>query len=406
MFGSEFHKKVHFILCCNIALLLPFEQPTPAFICFLVLNWILEGDFSTKLIRLKAAGFLWFFIVFYLFHIAGLLWTSNLEAGLFEAQVKLSLLVFPLIFATRPLDGKSTDAVFKFFIAGCTLAGIFLLVRASVLTLFFNASYFLYVPFSYFLHPSYFSMYLNLAIIVLLVFKRERKIDLKFVVFLLPFFCFLIFLLSSKLGYLNLALTIVAWIVWLVIKQKNYLLGFFSLVFILSIFLTAIKLSPLMQGRLSDTLKTVTNLKEATAQGTESTLIRIFILKAAYEKTKEAPWIGHGTGSAQEKLIDQYKTDKLEIALAENLNAHNQFMQTLLNLGFVGLIALLITFFVPMIHALKQKNILYFSFIILVFLNFIPESLLERQAGTMFYGFFNSILFLTLIQKRQVTYPS
>ena len=60
--------------------------------------------------------------------------------------------------------------------------------------------------------------------------------------------------------------------------------------------------------------------------------------------------------------------------------------------GIIGLFILLLMFIIPFIDAIKQKNIVLQTFLILMFLNFLFESMLNTQAGTIFFGFFYSIL--------------
>jgi hypothetical protein len=46
----------------------------------------------------------------------------------------------------------------------------------------------------------------------------------------------------------------------------------------------------------------------------------------------------------------------------------------------------------PLQAARNEKKIILVFFVALIALNFLPESMLETQAGVMFYAFFNSIL--------------
>ena len=55
---------------------------------------------------------------------------------------------------------------------------------------------------------------------------------------------------------------------------------------------------------------------------------------------------------------------------------------------------LLVVFVHPTNKALREKNYLYLSFLILIALSAIPENLLASQKGVVFYAMFNSLLYL------------
>ncbi|MEZ5198704.1 MAG: hypothetical protein R2764_20660 [Bacteroidales bacterium] len=54
---------------------------------------------------------------------------------------------------------------------------------------------------------------------------------------------------------------------------------------------------------------------------------------------------------------------------------------------------LLITLLFPFIMAIKKKHAIFLLFIMLFSFNLLFESMLERQAGVVFYAFFNGLLF-------------
>jgi len=75
------------------------------------------------------------------------------------------------------------------------------------------------------------------------------------------------------------------------------------------------------------------------------------------------------------------------------LNAHNQYLQTMITLGIIGLIVLLLNLILPALYSMEQKHYLYLVFLILIGFNLLFESMLETQAGVVFYAFFNAYLF-------------
>jgi O-antigen ligase len=100
-----------------------------------------------------------------------------------------------------------------------------------------------------------------------------------------------------------------------------------------------------------------------------------------------------GTGDVKDHLLEKYREKQLYNALGLELNAHNQYLQTMLALGIIGLLILLLNIVLPALYGMEMKHYLYLIFLILVAFNFLFESMLETQAGVVFYAFFNAYLF-------------
>ena len=80
-------------------------------------------------------------------------------------------------------------------------------------------------------------------------------------------------------------------------------------------------------------------------------------------------------------------------AYSHKLNAHNQFLQTGIALGIIGILFLIITLVLPAYISWQQNNYFYVCLIVLLSFNFLTESMLETQSGVMFYAFLSSLLF-------------
>lgn len=73
-------------------------------------------------------------------------------------------------------------------------------------------------------------------------------------------------------------------------------------------------------------------------------------------------------------------------ALNEQFNFHNQFMQTLVGMGFVGLSVLVIIFFTGFKAAVKQKDPVLLVYMLILMLSFMTESILERALGVLLFS--------------------
>lgn len=392
---GQFHSKTHFFLALLVAFCLPIARLTPIFIVALVINWVLEGDFKNKFKTVLQNKFACLFIGFYLLHIIGLIYTQDMASGLFDIQVKSSLLIFPLIICSRPFDVRQTTLVFYALIAGALTSSLILLSVASYHYFVFGEHLFFYGEFSILTHPSYLSMYLNVVMLWIMIdlsHEKERtSLPIVFSVFLLLFFSVIIFLLSSKMGLFNLLLIYIGFFLYFIISRKKYLLGVLGIIAVVFSIYLAIRYVPDVTNRVKRSISAFTSPGIDHTES-ESTAVRLLVWKAARVVISENPLLGVGTGDVKNELMKEYSKEGLTGALEHKLNTHNAFYQVFAALGIIGFISLVAVFIVPLVASFKSVHIMYSLFLLLVILNFLTESMLETQAGVMFYAFFNSIL--------------
>lgn len=91
----------------------------------LVINWILEGNFQSKLrkfIENKSAVIL---CCVFLMHLIGLLYSDNIAYGLHDIQIKLPLLIFPFFIVTsNTLTTKQIDSVTAVFVSSVFISSL------------------------------------------------------------------------------------------------------------------------------------------------------------------------------------------------------------------------------------------------------------------------------------------
>jgi O-antigen ligase len=248
------------------------------------------------------------------------------------------------------------------------------------------------------MHPSYFAMYLCLSIAYLFsrVFDSTDPLSLKskiiFTSLIVSFTIFIAFL-ASKMGIIVLAFIWLWAILFIVLKKKYYLTGIISLLLLTITSFLLYNNSEIIASRIDYALKTLTtkNLNKTSA---ESSTVRVLIWKESVALIKEDPFIGVGTGDIKDILLERYKAEGMTGAFDHKLNAHNQFLQTGIALGIPGLF-LIISILIYPLFIRKHYIPLFIFFSFNIFLNFSVESMLEVQAGVIFYSYFNS-LFLIL----------
>lgn len=361
-------------------------------------------DFKEKFKRIATTRFGILFCLFFLLHVIGLLYTDNKSSGSFDIQVKLSLIAFPLLYGSRPLQSEKIKYVFISFLAGGIVCSAILLTRATISYLSSgDSNYFFYESFSASLiHPSYLSMYLNLGICWILIQLKNRNLivgrfTILISVLIILLFSGMVVLLSSKLGMITLALVYLISLIYYC--RKKYIIGLIGIALTVITGIAIFKFVPAVADRIKNSINSLTAPTVNNADA-ESTTVRMLIWKAANQVISEHPLFGAGTGDAKDVLMQEYKKRGMTGAYDHKLNAHNEFYQTFVSLGFIGFAILCLQLFLPLFVSIKEKNLIYTVFILIIVLNFLPESMLESEGGVMFYAFFNSLLCFSVLPKQ------
>ena len=93
---------------------------------------------------------------------------------------------------------------------------------------------------------------------------------------------------------------------------------------------------------------------------------RIERWRCAFDLIKKSPLIGYGTGDEVTMLKTEYSKKGLFISYLENFNAHNQYISYLIKCGIIGFVLFLFSFFYFLYLAIKDKNFIYLSFLIIL----------------------------------------
>lgn len=349
------------------------------------------------------------FAAIYLFYVIGTFYSHDVGVALFDLQVKLPLAAFPLLFLVIPrlFDvNRSFPKIFAAFTAGVAVGSVIMLITAVYsYKETGNANEFFSSRLSGLFHPSYYAMYTVMAMlsVIWMAFNGSIKPGAKktiiYALLLIYFFIFTV-LLSSKAGMVSLIIPAVYGLHLTYKKSGSRIAavlfgGAFALIFVVSFYLF-----PHSFGRFTVMAKTINDQKPVYGDTSESTFQRMVVWGSAMRILYEHPATGVGTGDVKKSLLADYRSTGNYAGISGNLNAHNQYLQTSVALGLIGLTVLVATFIIPFIVAVRRRSWLYCSFLLLVSFNLLFESILERQAGVMFYAFFNSLLFVAMMQQR------
>jgi O-antigen ligase len=239
-------------------------------------------------------------------------------------------------------------------------------------------------------HPSYMAMYACFSICLIynysFVPKVATHIKPSWAFIYLVFLSVFILLLASKTGLISVLIIHFTALTYWIIKHKKIKAGLIAISTILMISVLGYMSSSLIQNRINELL----TFSEAS-QANTSTSVRLTAWKTSKELIYEAPILGVGTGDAIDALDHKYLNDGEFKLLEKNLNAHNQFLQTAIQLGVVGILVLTFTIIYPAIVLWKQKYTppLFLAFLLIV--NGMTEAWLETQSGVLFFAFFSTL---------------
>lgn len=408
------HHIIHFRLTQLFALLLPIN-PTWSAACILLIsiNWIIGLGFKGALMPYFKLIPFTLFVSFYILYALGLFWSHNIQSGEFEVITKLSLILMPLVYFSVPLKSDQFRKTIHSFILGCAIAMSGLLLIAAYrffITKYyisqgqeiwdFGINYFLKDRLSFIVHPSYMAMFLCTAIWMNYKISPPIFRNSYLKIGLLILFILSLILLISKAGILVLLLIGAYYLYELIFKQRKLKQAVSILVLFCLTFGSIFYNVPQFKIRFTSAISAF--YSKNTYNSDDSTGSRIAVWEASKDIIASNFLIGTGTGSANDVLMEHYKTNKMSVAYNEHLNAHNQYLQTFITLGLLGILSLIIMLLFPLRIAILENNLIYSGFLIIFILNIFVESMLETQSGNLFYAFFNALLFMNSVQNQKL----
>lgn len=406
LFTDNWHFNVFYVLLLIAAVSLLFAKSLMWFIVIpMLLNWFMEWNWKEKrqiLCRQWNLPVLVISILYFFVTIVGFFYSANKAAAWSDFEYKLWFLVAPTVLLTVPrqyLTRERIGKVFLVFAAATVVHIIILFVVATFRTLKYGQSFFFYYVFSIFMHPSYVSMYAVTSFFLILYFFTQQCQTLSLTCKIVLCGCLLvlaagIFCLGSKAGLIVFCLLGLIWFFYLFNCRKKKIgwsilicIGFIAA----GIFLYGTNLPPV--ARFKQSFMEIEQYRGKTCVD-GSTGVRLTVWKSAWEISKKnLPW-GVGIGDSRDELCYNSVKNNYTNLVGHSYNTHNQYLQSLLTLGIPGVIALLLYCLMPVVVSIRRKDILYFSFSIVIILNMLVESMFERHSGVDFIALFNMLFYI------------
>jgi O-antigen ligase len=371
------------------------------------LCWIIENFFriekawqSERKTLLLFSGF----VLFYFWILAGLLYSDNIQNGTLLIFRRLSLLVFPLILFSPGIEiKKRTKTLLQIFTIGTVLYLLICYGYAFFRSITihdgnwsFNprvpdyewTNYFLGTDFTINQHPSYIAMYVIISIFIafeLYSDKSLRKMIRILWLFSAIFLIISVYYLSSRAAYLAVLVLLPLYLILKLGKKGLNLLTIGSVVVVLLIFSYVFFTNQRVKYFFNDPEKSTIGQKLSMD-------FRIPIWKSALSVIQQNVIFGVGIGDSCDELKKEFKNSGYTEGYYENLNAHNQYLEVLLGSGIIGCLIFISILGLISYIAIRDKNLLYGLFILMMLIFFMFESILNRIAGVTFFSLFSFLL--------------
>ena len=388
---EKFLKEGFFILViAAFLLIMPFALKTISLLIALMVG-IATYHLLTKTRKFNSSNLLIGFVLFYLLHLIGVLFSSNRNEAWFDLEVKMSFFIFPFIIMVEwELIKKYKTQILLFFVISVLLVmlidwtiAIFNYIEISDIKVFY------YEKLSAFMHPSYFGMYINFSIIIIFTFVQNGLLKKKWIwgIVILGSLVFLYFLSSRT----DIIVGFLLGLIMLIVDTKYFPSKWMKMVFIL-IFVFFVVFTKNERFRQLDSHSLF--VKEINLNTISSVSTRVLLWDSALDIIKENFWFGVGTGDVKDRLSAQNLQNGYEKVSNIPFNTHNEYLEVFIKFGLLGFLIFAALLFIPFYLALRNKDLLGFGFMLITTLNFLTESMLNRQAGVLFFMFFYSILII------------
>lgn len=340
-----------------------------------------------------------FLMLLYGAYLVGVFFAHELSNGLKYAEYKLSFLIIPLLLSVKPkFELKYQWPVAGLVIGTLIVAGIGILSscncyeRHQWLLYCFSSSYISPVH-----HPSYFAGFLLFATVAAWHGYRKKwkgfslYTVIPYTLFALVFY----FLCLSLAGLLFLGMLLVGLFVYFLYRKLGKWVALSVLVLGPVILYVVLNNTPgiredvqVTKNGLSEYISDphaflVKRLDDPEIPGNQK---RLVMWTVTTELILEHPF-GVGTGNVDEYLFGRLEKYGFHQLVEDDLNPHNQYLQTTLEIGIIGLL-LLLGFIGFSIHlAIKHRNFLLLVLVSGLAFNMLFESMFQRQSGIVFYAF-------------------
>ena len=421
-------------------------------LCALFLNWIFTTKFKKVIQSISSNSFFLAFIIFYILYALSFFWSENQSFAIADLVLKIPILILPLIMLSHePLSIKEINKLLLAFSLSVIVLNCYCFFDALFNYLNTrNINEFFYGSLTVNMHTAYQATFTSFSIFILVYIYLNKEYSHNWIFsFLIALQFLFLFLLSSRMQMLCLSVVTPIFLIFhYYLKQKIYLgFSYTILAFVVSYFL--VSTPSVLNNRYKQTVSHISSI----GNDSQNSDPRKFIWKKAIDVIKYNWLFGVGVGDAKDVLVSSYSKEsskpitdhavdstinilkanskylntqvkkltsdhtklkkeseniliqqinKYRFFAKKKYNFHNQYLQTFATVGFFGLIILIYLLSHLFIVSIIKKDFIVSAFLFLIAMSFLTESMLERQAGVVFFTFF----YLLLVMRFSLNKPA
>lgn len=352
-------------------------------------------------------------IIFYVLQFIALLYTDNLSSGQRHVELKSSLIFIPVaVGCCDYLNNTVRKKLMPGYIVILLLTTIYCLVfsfityykTGDISAIFYHR---LVSPFAQ--HAIQFSILVFIGLVYLLESIRQshHRKKLAITLSIVVYFIIFLLLLSSKL---IIAFCFIYLIYYFLISHKKLTSKRFVVPLLVSGGLTMAALVLLTPNPISKRFNEIISgnitliYEEKFNPGIYFNGLQFRLLQGRFVSeilNENHAWLlGLSPGDAQQALDQKYISTDMYIGQPSGedhgflgYNTHNQFLESILQTGIVGLAAFIMIFFGIIKMAVQRKRNELSSVVILLLIYALNESVFETQYGLMIFLFFPLFLY-------------
>ena len=348
---------------------------------------------------------LWSMVAYGILYVISALISANQTEGWFKAGLKAWFILLPaicLIGDTSYLTKERIRALFQVFTAA-------LLVRFAICIVISGIQFLQGTPLEVVrnweedpigMHHNYLALYIDIAIVFLYTQilntpheERRRKWP-SLIIAALALLSYLA-LVSSRSGIVALALAFVAALAHLTFFRKQY-----------KVAIITVSLAVVLVAGLYIAVPSIFDRFVALTTWTETYYPddRVLAWECGAKATRGHLLFGYGSGDYMPHLVNAFEQRGYTRAIDIGYNTHNEYIETILQTGLLGLAMLLFMLFAPMVTALckNSRNLLTVLVIIIISSLCVFEAMLNRQMGTQFIALAYCLLIISMRPSQNV----
>lgn len=344
-----------------------------------------------------------FMLLYWLIYAISALRSENSTLAWSIVSLMLPFVAFPLIFMLCDLQFLNDKRIRFLFFSLTTILIVRFIIQFILYLVKTSDGICLealaHMNFDY-IHHNYLSLY-NLTAIAFLYTEVTRQRSHR--IFQLPIWTLILAILILS-AYILFSASRSGMMIWLVVAamcichisfvKRNWIGSIASALIVTMFIVCSYQMEPGLYNRF---LHTLNEMHEGRIGD-----IRQEMFPCAIEVAKQKPITGHGCGDYWEPLYQSYLNHGVNKAFKARYSSHNQYLETWMATGYIGLTIQLFMMLAPLILAFKKRKgqLITTLFIVIIGGCIYFESTFGRQMGLLFFCWWNCVLILYTQTKR------